>query len=71
MTEQEKKVIYHIESMRDGCTREILYGYFSKEELDIIVDGFMKNDYVMLAGDMLLINYEKLQIDTWENVIIK
>lgn len=71
MTEQEKKVIYYIESMRDGCTADILHNYFQKEELDSIIKKFIKNDYILLVGDMLVINYDKLQVDTWENVIIK
>lgn len=70
MNEKEKNVIWQIESMRDGCTREVLYNYFTKEELDPILNNFIENNYLTTTDDLLFINYEKISVNTWIDVTI-
>lgn len=65
MTESEKKLLYHLESMRDGCSREVLYDYMPKEEVDAILDDFIGKNYISEGSGLLFINYEKITITPW------
>ena len=65
MSESEKKLIYHIESMRDGCSREVLYDYMPSAEVDQIVDDFKNKGYLMETDSLIFINYEKVTVNTW------
>lgn len=70
MTDNEKKLLYHIESMRDGCSRDVLYEYLPKEEVDEIVDRFKEKDYLSEGSGMIFINYEKITIIPWVDASI-
>lgn len=71
MTELEKKIIFHIESMRDGCSREVLYNYISSEKVNQVLDDFIEKGYLMETDSLILINYDKIKINTWIDAIIK
>jgi hypothetical protein len=70
MTDNEKKLLYHLESMRDGCSREVLYEYLPKETVDEIVDRFKEKEYLFETSDLLFINYEKITIIPWMDASI-
>lgn len=71
MNESEKKLLYHAESMRDGCSREVLYDYLPHAEVDEIVDDFKSKGYLFENDGMIFINYEKIDIIPWVDASIK
>jgi hypothetical protein len=70
MSENEKKFFYLLESMRDGCTRDVLNDSFSKEEVDNMASKFLKLGYIQESNELIFINYEKLEVDCWNDVRI-
>ena len=71
MNENEKQVFYLIESMRDGCTRDIIYEKFTKEEADSMLSNFLERQCIFESSGLLSINYEKIKINCWIDVEIK
>ena len=71
MGENEKKVFYLLESMRDGCTRDVLYESLPSEEVDKIMSRFLESGYVSESDGLIFINYEKVEVDCWVDVRVK
>lgn len=71
MSEVEKKFFYLLESMRDSCTKEILYESIDKEETDRIISKFLDSEHIYESDGMIFINYEKIDIDCWSDVRMK
>lgn len=70
MTEDQKKFFYHLESMRDGCTKETLYDYLDKNLVDDFVKEFLEKNYIYETDGYLFINYEKVTVDSWNDVTL-
>lgn len=70
MNEDQKKFFYYLESMRDGCTKEILYNYMDKNLVDEYISMFLEKNYIYKADELILINYDKVSVDTWVDVTL-
>ena len=70
MSENEKKFFYLLESMRDGCTRDILNDSLPKEEVDHMYSRFLRLGYIYESSGLIFINYEKVEVDCWNDVRI-
>jgi hypothetical protein len=70
MTEDQKKFFYYIESMRDGCTKEVLVNYLSEDQVNKFIEDFLEKKYIYTADGLIFINYEKINVDTWNDVQI-
>jgi hypothetical protein len=71
MNENEKKFFYLLESMRDGCTRDVLGDSLPKEEVEDMASRFLKSEYIYETDGLIFINYEKVEVDCWNDVRIK
>lgn len=70
VTEDQKKFFYHLDSMRDGCTKDVLCDYLDKDLVDNFVKDFLEKNYIYETDGYLFINYEKVAVDPWSDVII-
>jgi hypothetical protein len=70
MNEDQKKFFYYLESMRDGCTRDILCGYMDEKLVDEFLKEFLEKDYIYQADPLIFINYSKVSVNTWIDVEI-
>jgi len=71
MNENEKKFFYLVESMRDGCTLDIIYESIAKKDADDIMSNFIEKNYIFENDGIISVNYEKIEINCWSDVKIK
>lgn len=71
MSENEKKFFYLLESMRDGCTRDVLYDSLPREEIDDFMSRFLESSHILESDGFVFINYDKVEVDCWVDVRVK
>lgn len=71
MSENEKKFFYLLESMRDGCTRHVLYDSLPQKEIDDFMSRFLESGHILESDGLVFINYDKVEVDCWVSVRIK